>query len=211
MSAEETKVSFPAEDGVSLEGRLAGKFDGEAWIICHPHPQYGGSMHNNVVLTARDVLLDLGKGTLRFNFRGVGASEGSFDDGRGEALDVEGAASHLRSEHGAKRVCVAAYSFGSRVFLGALKRGLVIDRAAIISPPVSFLDFSPYDLPDGKSAIVVGEYDEFCRRADLDRWLEGQQEKGKDFELSVLTGVDHFFGGAEALLSETLRTALRGS
>ena len=81
----ELSVTFRAGDGLSLEGKIAGDLSEEAWIICHPHPLYGGSMNNNVVFAARDTFLELGLGTLRFNFRGVGGSEGSFEDGRGEA------------------------------------------------------------------------------------------------------------------------------
>ena len=165
-------------------------------------------MNNNVVFAARDTFLELGFGTLRFNFRGVGGSEGSFDDGRGEALDILGAVKFVKNDHNTKKVCVAAYSFGSRVFLGAIGRGLEIDEAILISPPVSFMDFSPFNLPKVPTRIVVGEYDEFCHKADLDKWLSDQEEKGNEAKLTVLPNVDHFYGGAEGALREAIRDCL---
>ncbi|HWP99559.1 MAG TPA: CocE/NonD family hydrolase [Vicinamibacterales bacterium] len=128
---------IPSAD-LELEGRLhlpdgAGPFAGV--VVCHPHPQYGGDMRNNVVMTVCAALTAGGFAALRFNFRGVGRSGGAFDGGRGEGLDAAAAVSHLAAlpTIDATRMGLAGYSFGALAALAAADARL---RAlALIAPP----------------------------------------------------------------------------
>ncbi|MEX0750192.1 MAG: hypothetical protein WD359_05225, partial [Dehalococcoidia bacterium] len=94
-SRGERAVTF-ASEGLSIDGRLRAGEGKLAAVVLHPHPQYGGDMDSHVVMTLFDVLADEGATTLRFNFRGTGASEGDFDAGRGGAADAQAAVAYVR-------------------------------------------------------------------------------------------------------------------
>jgi alpha/beta superfamily hydrolase len=209
VTAQETTATIETADGVTLDGRLTtGEF--ATWaVLCHPHPLYGGTMDNNVVCAARDALADAGVGSLRFNFRGVGRSTGRFEDGVGEALDVAAACSHLRSLGGAEKVYGVAYSFGAWVFSRAVTKGLPVDGAVLVSPPVTFIDFSDLTLPDAPCLIVVGDRDEFCSLSDLDQWLDSQPARSQPLEKAVLNRADHFYLGCERALKSEIQNFLR--
>ncbi len=204
MVAEEKQVRLSSGDDTELEGMLIRGTAKAGAVICHPHPQYGGSMHNNVVFAARDALAAKGFWTLRFNFRGVGRSQGSYDGGLGEAMDVAGACRYLKTESEAEDIHVAAYSFGSFAFLKAVSKGLKVSASAVISPPVSFMDFSDLSLPPGEHIVIVGDRDEFCGQPDLERWLATQQTPDRAVESRVLESVDHFYSGSEIKLRQSL-------
>src|ERR1700720_4593000 len=113
----ENQVTFRL-GALSLEGLLAaGGGDSPAAVVCHPHPSYGGSMLNNVVEAILAAMWQLGYATLRFNFRGVGGSEGEHDGGRGEAEDAAAAMAFLLSQPGVRKTgaVMAGYSFGAMV------------------------------------------------------------------------------------------------
>ena len=166
-----------------------------AVVLCHPHPLYGGSMHSPVPLALAKALADLGGddvATLRFNFRGVGASAGTYDDGRGEIDDVRAAIDELRRRAPRAVFSVAGHSFGSWVGLrGAASDGRV-ERVALVAPSTRFFEFKPRgrdvaSFPGG-IAIVIGDEDEFCdvsEARDLAELLHA--------ELRVLAGFDHHF------------------
>ena len=109
-----------------------------AVVICHPHPLMGGSMHNNVVETIRDVFSSGGYSTLRFNFRGVGESTGNYDEGRGEKQDILSACEFVKS-HGEKNITLAGYSFGAWVCCRLLAdKPPLINSVILISPPQKY-------------------------------------------------------------------------
>jgi alpha/beta superfamily hydrolase len=197
----ETSLMIPVGD-FALEARHA-PGDGErSAVICHPHPQYGGSMENNVVHAARDALGAQGFGTLRFNFRGVGQSGGQHDGGDGEAGDLVQVVADLAQRDGAA-VHVAAYSFGARVAVQACSHhGLAPASLMLFSPPVDFMDFADLRLPGCDTLIVIGDRDEFCALSSLDRWLNGLPEAR--YEKVVLRGGDHFYWGQETALKSAI-------
>ena len=200
---EET-VALQTTDGVTLEGRLSMREREHGAVICHPHPLYGGSMDNNVVLAARDALRAAGLSTLRFNFRGVGGSSGSFDGGRGERKDVEAAHAHLSGlvDH----VHLVAYSFGAWVALGALaERGFNMSSVILVSPPVAFAetDFAELPPPSVRTLVVSGDQDQFGPPDAVKRWLD-VWERSDELERVVLTGVDHFYWGGEEELKDAI-------
>lgn len=178
---------------VALDGRLSVPADATSGVVvCHPHPQYGGSMENELVIALTRALAGDGLATLRFDFRGVGASGGRYDDGRGEVADVRAAATVLRARLGVPRVALVGYSFGSMM---ALRAGVAEPDATTsivaIAPPVrmlglDFLAGCPVPL-----AFVTGDRDQFCPLATL----ESMRERfAPGSTLALIPGADHFFG-----------------
>jgi alpha/beta superfamily hydrolase len=179
---------------IMLDGRLAVPATaGAGVVVCHPHPQYGGSMENDLVIALTEALGGAGLATLRFDFRGIGASGGRYDDGRGEVDDVRAAAAALRSRLDVPRVCLVGYSFGSVM---ALRAGTAEPDATTgivaIAPPVRMLGL---DFLAGSSvpiAFVTGDRDQFCPLATLE---SARERFAPASTVALVPGADHFFGG----------------
>ncbi len=170
-------------------------------VICHPHPLMGGSMHNNVVETIRDVFSSCDYSTLRFNFRGVGESTGRYDEGRGEKQDILSACEFMKSQ-GIKKITLAGYSFGAWVCCRLLKdKPSLISSTILISPPQKYFDFDWKGLEDAVEFMICGDSDPFCDVDDLKEKAEYIHSK-----LTILRATDHFYAGQEAQLAEHLRT-----
>ncbi len=199
----EKPVTISSTGGVSLDGRLAPEASGHAVAICHPHPQFGGSMANNVVLAARDALTALGVTTLRFDFRGVGASGGSWDEGRGESADVAAVIDWL-APHGPAGVHLVAYSFGAAMAAKALEAGLAVASVALISPPVDFMALAEDCLPAIPTLVVAGSEDQYGKPTSVSRWLEAQPAVAEHLSRVTLSGVDHFYWNGEGELKSEL-------
>jgi len=179
-----------------------------AAVICHPHPSYGGTMDNNVVLAARDALAAAGWGTLRFNFRGVGQSGGRHAEGVGEAEDLGPVLAALADREPVE-VHLAAYSFGAWVALRATTDGRVDPASLMVfSPPVDFMPFDRLRLPGCPCLLVVGDRDEFCGLGSLDGWLSGQDTAA--VTKVVLPGTDHFYGGPQPGLTSAITDFVTG-
>jgi hypothetical protein len=193
----ERRVEIPV-GGIILEGVLSfpdGNAPFGAMVICHPHPQYGGSMHNNVVDALARSALESGLVALRFNFRGVGASGGSYGGGKGEQADVAAAITSLSSqpEIDPARVVLAGYSFGAAV---AFQTGADIQAFIAVSLPTMMVGA----VPDGArppTLLISGDADEY---SDPQRLVEIATNLGPAAEHQVLPGVDHFWWGAESQL-----------
>lgn len=205
--SEGRAVTFTA-DGLTLEGllHLPETTPCPGVVVAHPHPRYGGEMHNNVVHGLCRAANSAGVAALRFNFRGVGASEGSFDNGVGEQRDVHGAVEYLRGlpEIDASRIAVAGYSFGALVVLRyANGRD---DLSAVVSvsnptqrgPKVELCMRVP-------TLFVTGDRDAYCDGALL---TEYREQMGKDVTVVVHRGVDHFWWGSDDRLVETVAAFL---
>lgn len=166
-------------------------------VVCHPHPQYGGDMENNVVVAACQALVGRGVAALRFNFRGVGGSEGAFDQGVGERGDARAALAHLASlpEIDAKRLGLVGYSFGAMV--AAEVASSELRALALISPPVAFGDLR---VAWGCPALVVGGERDPIAPADRLRVLA----EAPGVALRLVPGADHSWWGYEGELGETL-------
>lgn len=179
-----------------LEGRLHRGLVTDGAVVCHPHPLYGGSMDNNVVLALEDTYRQRGWTTLRFNFRGVGQSTGVYEEGDGEAEDTLCVRRFLK-EIGVERIHLAGYSFGAWVALKACRSGFVPESLALVSPPVNFLDFSGLSIPSCPTWVVVGDNDTFAEVARVRSWVEAQRAQGCRVQLDVCPGGDHFYWGRE--------------
>jgi alpha/beta superfamily hydrolase len=201
----EESVSIPGP-GITLEGRLSvGAAPGGA-VITHPHPLFGGDMANNVVLTAVRALAARGMSALRFNFRGVGRSTGTYGGGVEEADDVAAALAFLKSRAPGPRF-VLGYSFGAAVAGRALLQGLNADGAIFVAPPIAFMDLSFLPRVPGLRLIAVGDRDELCPLPGLRALMASSQPAAgtASAEIRVIEGADHFFGNGEAELFQVLR------
>jgi uncharacterized protein len=187
--------------GVTLEGVLVPGAAPGGVVITHPHPLFGGSMANNVVWTSSSAFGARGMSTLRFNFRGVGRSTGSYGGGVEEAQDVAAALEFLKLKTPGPYY-VVGYSFGAFVAGQALLEGLEVEVAIFISPPINFMDLSFLPQIPELRLIAVGDHDELCPLKDLESLLA---ESPTPPEVRVIQGADHFFGGAEDKLFQALR------
>ena len=169
-------------------------------VICHPHPLMGGSMHNNVVETLQEVFAGDGYATLRFNFRGVGGSTGSYDEGRGEKTDIVSACGFLKSQ-GVGEITLAGYSFGAWIACRLLagddyNEGDVV----LISPPDKYFDFDWEMKSSAVKLIICGDSDMFCDAAAM-----RARACGLGAKFVMIEETDHFYGGRERLLAECLK------
>ncbi len=203
----EIQVSFRSGD-LTLEGLLANPGgNAPAAVVCHPHPMYGGSMHNNVVDAILAAMWQAGYATLRFDFRGVGASEGEHDGGPGEVDDAVAAMAFLLAQPDVRKedAVMAGYSFGAMVAVSAGYERAEIARIVAVALPLAMADAR---IPDGASKpilLVSGDRDSYSPVAGL-RAL--QSRIGDSARLEIIVGTDHFFGGSEAELSRVIAAAL---
>lgn len=163
-------------------------------LVLHPHPLGGGTMHNKVVFRAASALNDAGLITLRINFRGVGQSSGTHDEGRGELEDVQAGLNYLTESYRDKSITLCGFSFGARV---GIEVGIVDQRVRnliSIGTPVDKYDFS--FLTDCRKPIlfVHGERDEFGDVGALRKLVENLPPQAAA-ELHIIPGADHFFEG----------------
>jgi alpha/beta superfamily hydrolase len=172
-----------------------------AVVICHPHPLYGGTMNSPVPLAIAKVLADKAAEAVawaRFDFRGVGASEGSYDDARGEVDDVIAVLAHVRTLVPGVPVSLCGHSFGSFVALQAAARDPGIDRLLLVAPSTRFFAFAGMSAPPAaKVTIFLGDRDEFC---DVAEGRALAQELGADFRL--FEGHDHHFLKSRRAMAE---------
>jgi uncharacterized protein len=199
----EERVSIPVENAqTELEGLLEEGRTGRNAILCHPHPLYGGDMHNNVVRAARSTFASLGWATLRFNFRGPDNPAGGQRDPL-DLLEVSGFM-HSRSPG---RMDFAGYSYGAWALMEAVRAGLYADCLILISPPLDFLSFEGLEPVGTPMLITLGTRDEFCSVRSLENWLStGPAPPNTTVE--ILPEVDHFYRGSERQVSEIMKTFL---
>jgi alpha/beta superfamily hydrolase len=197
----EERIKFSAET-IAIEGLLQKNSQATGVVITHPHPLYGGNMHNNVVLAISQAYQKLGYTTLRFNFRGVGGSQGSHADGVGEQEDVRAAIACLTGL-GIKQIDLAGYSFGAWVNGNLSCAGDGIANMVMVSPPVAFIDFGPVSTLDCLKLVITGSRDDIAP-AEMVRQSYPEWNAAAHFE--IIDGADHFYGGYENKLEEKLLT-----
>ncbi len=159
-------------------------------IVCHPLPTEGGSMHNKVVTMTARALRECGATTLRFNFRGVGQSDGTFDDGDGELDDLRAVAAWAKAQHPDKLLWLAGFSFGAWISLQAadeLKAQMLISIAPPVGRSWSFDDLA---LPTCPWLVIQGEDDEIVDAQAVQAWIESLPIPP---QLVQMPGAGHFF------------------
>lgn len=200
---ESITIDGAPHSDAALEARVRASADAtRAVVICHPHPLYGGSMHSPVPLAIAKTLADLGGdavATLRFNFRGVGASGGAYDDGRAEVGDARAAIAELRRRAPRAKLTVCGHSFGSWVGLRAAAADGAVERVMLVAPSVRFFELRDDVVFTGPRAIVIGDEDEFC---DPDEARALAKRLGAD--LRMLVGFDHHFLKSRRQMAETV-------
>ena len=186
----EKPVSF-FSDNLKIEALVEINSPRKGIIITHPHPLYGGDMHNPVVDTIRKVYRDKGYTTLRFNFRGTGHSEGRYDEGLGEQIDVCAAVEVLRAE-GMEQIVLAGYSFGAWVNARTVASGLKIHQMLMVSPPVAMIDFFDIGFLGGLELVITGGRDDIAPVEEVEKMMETWNQAAR---LEVIVPADHFYGG----------------
>lgn len=199
---KETRVSFPS-GGLVLEGILAipeGAGPLPAVIVCHPHPLYGGSMDNNVVCNLSETLTQASLASFKFNFRGVGGSQGEFGQGIGEREDVEAAISFISTVKGvdSKRIGLAGYSAGAGFALPVGFNDARIRALAAVSPPLPMFDFDFLKSCPKPKLLISGSRDDLI---PTDQFLKFCQNLPEPKECESIEGADHFWWGYESSLS----------
>ncbi|HEX6159080.1 MAG TPA: alpha/beta fold hydrolase [Thermoanaerobaculia bacterium] len=170
-------------------------------VICHPLPTGGGTLHNKVVFRAARGLENANVATLRFNFRGVGTSGGSFDGGEGEQDDVTAAIQWVRKKHPGKKLFVGGFSFGSWVASRVACELMEVDAIFLIGTPVNKYDFSYLRSCEKPMLFIHGTQDEHGEIGKLEKLSQGV----RNAESIIVTGADHFFTKQLEAVEETMR------
>jgi len=186
----------------SIEGP-AGQLEAMLWtvadpdpslvaLVCHPHPLFGGTMHNKVVYQTAKALHEAGMPVLRFNFRGAGRSQGTHDQGRGEQDDVRAALDYLAEHFPAKPILLAGFSFGAWVELRVGCEDERVKGSIGLGLPVDSSDFGYLRSCTKPKLIIQGGKDQFGSRAKLEALFGTWPEPRR---LVIVEGADHFFAG----------------
>jgi alpha/beta superfamily hydrolase len=183
------------------EGRIEGRYhhseknNPPIALVLHPHPSHGGTMNNKVVYNTYHSLVKNGFSVLRINFRGVGHSQGSFDNGIGELADAATALDWLEHHNPtANTVWIAGFSFGSWIALQLLMRRPEIQNFIAISPPAAKYDFSFLSPCPSPGLVLQGDTDSIVLEEDVESFINKlSKQKGSNIDYRVIANADHFF------------------
>jgi len=164
-------------------------------LLLHPHPQYGGTMNNEVVFNLYQNFARRGFSSLRFNFRGVGRSQGQFDNGQGELSDAASALDWMQSRNPNTNTCwIAGFSFGAWVAMQLMMRRPEISGFISIAPPASQHDFSFLAPCPASGMIIHGDKDEVVPQSSVNKLAQKlQKQKNIKIDYRIIEGSDHFF------------------
>jgi uncharacterized protein len=207
---KERQITFPSGE-LTLEGMIANPGTPtveHGAVVCHPHPLYGGSMYNNVVEAALEAMWRLGWATLRFNFRGVGESEGVHSGGSGEADDAAAAVRFLAAELGLQsgEIVLAGYSFGAMAAMKAANAFTDLAALMLVALPLRLAEADALKQFTSPLILVTGDRDDYCPPAQLQAL---QRALGSGAQLTIINGANHFFGGYEAELADAMERMLK--
>jgi hypothetical protein len=208
MKIDEQRISIKGIAG-NLEAQLIKGFPNQennseiGIIICHPHPGYGGTMAFPVVRMLYKAFGNLGHPSLRFNFRGVGNSDGITGNGEGEREDLISVCNFLlNSEFGVKRILVIGYSFGATIAASVVSEFNEIIGYVAISYPFSFIpQFISHAKVNKPKFFIIGDRDDFTT---LNVFQKEYKEMPEPKNIKIFPGVDHFWSGSENILTETI-------
>jgi len=170
-------------------------------VICHPHPLHGGSLSNKVVHQLARTFNELGAVSVRFNFRGVGDSEGKYDQGRGEVQDLLAVVDWTRGRWPDLPLWLAGFSFGGFIAIQAAEH-LQPQRLVTVAPAVNYLHGACPDLAATDWLLIQGDADEVVPPADVQAWLQLSHSLPS---MRVLAGAGHFFHGRLNDLKQSIR------
>jgi alpha/beta superfamily hydrolase len=206
MSSAPERLFIEGEAGaleaIVEETAVAGSSYG---IVCHPHPLFGGTMDNKVVTTVARALQETGIPTVRFNFRGVGASAGAYDQGVGETADADAVAAWGAQRWPGRDLVIAGFSFGAYVAL-RLAQQRVPKHLITVAPALELFDAFGMTVPRCPWVVIQGDADDVVDPAAVINWVNGLDPKPR---LVVLPGVGHFFHGRLRDLRDAVVDAIR--
>ncbi|MBT8058722.1 MAG: alpha/beta fold hydrolase [Gammaproteobacteria bacterium] len=158
-------------------------------VICHPHPEHGGTMHNKVVTILERSMRELGLRTVRFNFRGVGESEGAHDDGYGETDDLFAVVEWVRRTRPDDTLWLGGFSFGSYI-VTRTALNLDVGQLICIAPPVDRYPFDALHHPECPWLVIQGDEDDVVHVDIVTAWADGLKPPP---DVVIMKGADHFF------------------
>jgi alpha/beta superfamily hydrolase len=180
-----------------LEARYqhAGRVDSPIALILHPHPQFGGTMNNPIVYNLYYAFTERGFSVLRFNFRGVGRSQGYFDNGPGELADAACALDWVQLQNPDSRSCwIAGVSFGTWISMQLLMRRPEIDGFICVAPPANLYDFTFLAPCPSSGLLISGEKDKVVPHASVaELSVKTKTQKGIKIDHTIISGANHFF------------------
>jgi len=197
-------------------GRLEGRYhhvkdkNAPLALMLHPHPQHGGTMNNKVIYTLYHLFARRGFSTMRFNFRGVGRSQGTFDRGEGELSDAAAALDWMM-EHNpdAPYVWLGGFSFGSWIGMQLLMRRPEIAGFVMIAPPANMYDFSFLAPCPSSGLFVAGEQDDIVPSQSVEQLAKRlQHQRDIEVQYDEIKGADHFFKGHREAMANSIDTYL---
>jgi len=183
------------------EGRLEGRYthskqpNAPIALVLHPHPQHGGTMNNKIVYSMFQTFTARGFSVLRFNFRGVGRSQGRFDNGQGELSDAASALDWMQTINpNAKDCWIGGFSFGAWIAMQLMMRRPEIGGFIAVAPPASVHDFSFLAPCPSSGMIIHGSNDDIIPSASVDKLAEKiSSQKNITLDYRLINGADHFF------------------
>lgn len=198
------------------EGRIEGRYQhadqkhAPIALILHPHPLYGGTMNNKIVYRLYHTFAQSGFSTLRFNFRGVGKSQGKYDEGLGELTDAATALDWLQLQNPDASTCwIAGFSFGSWIALQLLMRRPEIEGFVAVSPPANLYDFSFLSPCPAAGLILQGGKDDVVAEDSVAKLVDKlSSQHGTTVEYKNIAGADHYYRGLEEEMTSAVNDYL---
>jgi len=169
-------------------------------VICHPHPQHGGTLTNKVVHQLAKTFNDMGAVSVRFNFRGVGDSDGEYDEGRGELEDLVAVSGWAGERWQGLPLWLAGFSFGGFIALTGAQR-LEPSRLVTVAPAVNYFPAESLQLPGLDWLLIQGEKDDIVPAGEVKNWLESLENQPR---FVLIEGAGHFFHGRLNALQQAL-------
>jgi len=185
------KETFFDSGPLKMRGLLEEHSGEKGVVVTHPHPLYGGDIYNHVVEAVCQAYQEREYSCLRFNFRGVGLSEGEYDNGVGEQDDVMAALDYL-SALGQNEIDLVGYSFGAWVNAQGIDKYKQVKRMFMISPPVNAMDYSFLSYNRKIKLVICGSHDDLAGTQGI---KEGIPIWNPEAILKIVDGADHFYGG----------------
>ncbi|MBL4775856.1 MAG: alpha/beta fold hydrolase [Mariprofundus sp.] len=201
------KIIVPGPVGALQALYQRGEAGKPAVLVCHPHPQHGGTMRNKVVYWIARAFEDAGCSVLRFNFRGVEASEGAWDEGKGEAHDAAAALDWLHEQQPDSALWLAGFSFGCYAGLKAARNDARVSRLFAIAPAVNLWSFAFMQGDQRPMTVVAGTADEIVPFEQVKTSISGQD----NISFHAIAGAGHFFPAhKEQMLAALMEGAVSG-
>ncbi len=206
------EVIFAGPEG-RLEGRYhpQGEKDAPIALILHPHPKFGGTMNNPVTYALHYAFRDLGFTVMRFNFRGVGRSQGEFDQGIGELSDAASSLDYLQAQNQSAKACwVAGFSFGAWIGMQLLMRRPEINGFISVAPPANLYDFSFLAPCPSSGLIINGDADRIVPTEEVEKLsAKLKAQKGITITHTTVPEANHFFEKGMDELTGTIKTYVK--